>query len=203
MILKQPESWFCGSCSPKPSPAGALVACPEAPSRGLLLATRLGRGDWDLPGSMAWKAHAQSALVQTGPHVVRRPGCAAPHLGLTSFSSKACWRSCLAPSHLPASISSRCRKAAPVWVFMYDLHRASVLEQRQDYSWGLRQDCSWGLSQALGWCLRGSRPSGLGPCLCACGSSHPLPTLLNHILCLLPEPALPSLAWGWASQEPA
>ncbi|CAI9157064.1 unnamed protein product [Rangifer tarandus platyrhynchus] len=129
MILKQPESCFCGSCSPKPMPTGALVACLEAPSRGLLLATRLGRGAWDLLGPMDWKAHAQSALVQTRPHVVRRPGCAAPHLGLSSFSSKACWRSCLAPSHLPASISSRCRKAALVWVFMYDLHRASILEQ--------------------------------------------------------------------------
>lgn len=40
---------------------------------------------------MGWKAHEQSALLQTGPRVVRRLGCATPHLRLTSFSSKACW----------------------------------------------------------------------------------------------------------------
>lgn len=195
MILKQPESWFCGSCSSKSSPAGALVACPESPSRGLLLATGLGRGNWDLRGSMGWKAHEQSALLQTGPHVVRRLGCATPHLRLTSFSSKACWRSCLAPSHLPASISSRCRKAAPVWVFMYA--RTGLLAWSEAQA-GLFLEPQPG----LGVMPQGSRPSGLGPCLCACGSSHPLPTLLNHILCLLPEPALQPLAWGGASQEP-
>lgn len=198
MILKQPESCFCGSCSPKPSPGGALVACPEAPSRGLLLATRLGRGAWDLPGPMAWKAHAQSALVQTGPHVVRRPDCAAPHLGLSSFSSKACWRSCLAPSHLPASISSRCRKAAPVWVFMYDLHRASILEQGPGRTIPGASARPWGGasgavdSLALGHvCV---------PVAALTLSQH---SLTMYILCLLPEPALPSLAWSWASQEPA